>query len=287
MTFPYRYCAWSLAAVSLLLCSASQAETLLERGTYLMKSIVACGNCHTQQTPDGPVPDMELAGGLPIVEPGVFEVLTPNITFDKETGIGGWTDSQVIAAIREGRRPDGSIIGPPMPIGQYRGMSDRDAQAIVAYMRTVKPVKYKVPSSKYMIPLPPSYGPPVGSVSEVPRDDALVYGAYLAGPLGHCKECHTPMNDKGMFDYENKAFAGGFQFHGPWGVSVSANITPHQDGLAEYSDDDIKRAITIGRRPDDSPLMPPMGYGYYSNISDEDLDAIVAYLRSLKPVASE
>lgn len=279
----------ALAAGTAMIISAgaATAETLLERGTYLMKSVVACGNCHTQQTPNGPVPGMELAGGLPIPEPGMFEVVTPNITFDKETGIGGWTDEQVITAIREGRRPDGSIIGPPMPIGQYRGMSDRDVKAIVAYMRTVKPVRNKVQRSKYMIPLPPSYGPPVGSVADVPRDNPVAYGAYLTGPLGHCKECHTPMNAKGMFDYENKAFAGGFQFHGPWGVSVSANLTPHADGLADYSDADIKRAITTGKRPDGSPLMPPMGYYYYSNISDQDLDAIVAYLRSVKPVATE
>lgn len=287
MFSPTRLRAWSLAAMTLVVCGGSQAETLLERGTYLMRGIVACGNCHTQQTPDGPVPGMELAGGLRISEPGVFELETPNITFDKETGIGGWTDEQVIAAIRDGRRPDGSIIGPPMPIGQYRGMSDRDARAIVAYMRTVKPVRNKVAKSQYMIPLPPAYGPPVANVAEVPSDDAVAYGAYLAGPLGHCAECHTPQIEKGMFDYENRAFGGGLQFHGPWGISASANLTPHEDGLADYSDADIKRAITTGKRPDGSPLMPPMGYSYYKNISDSDLNAIVAYLRTLKPVASD
>lgn len=287
MYSPSRLRAWSLAAMALVVCGSSQAETLLERGTYLMRGIVACGNCHTQQTPDGPVPGMELAGGQRISEPGVFELETPNITFDKETGIGGWTDEQVIAAIRDGRRPDGSIIGPPMPISLYRGMSDRDAKAIVAYMRSVKPVKNKVAKSQYMIPLPPAYGPPVTNVAEVPRDDAVANGAYLAGPLGHCAECHTPQNEKGMFDYENRAFGGGLQFHGPWGISASANLTPHEDGLADYSDDDIKRAITTGKRPDGSPLMPPMGYYYYKNISDSDLNAIVAYLRTLKPVASD
>ncbi|MCZ6532912.1 MAG: cytochrome C, partial [SAR324 cluster bacterium] len=91
---------------------AAQAETLLERGTYLMQSIVACGNCHTPKTPDGKeLPGMELAGGLRIVELA-FDVLSPNITQDKETGIGAWSDAQIINAIRNGKRPDGSTIGP-------------------------------------------------------------------------------------------------------------------------------------------------------------------------------
>ena len=127
----------------------AMAETPLERGTYLMRSIVACGNCHTPQGPDGPIPGMELAGGLEVVEEGIFTARMPNITPDLETGIGGWSDAEIIAAIREGRRPDGSIIGPPMPIGLYRGMADRDVEAIVAYLRVVPPVNHVVHASEY------------------------------------------------------------------------------------------------------------------------------------------
>lgn len=265
----------------------ASGETVLERGTYLMRSIVACGNCHTPQAPQGPVPGMELAGGskdgFRIEEPG-FIAYPANITPDKETGIGNWTDQQIITAIREGRRPDGSIIGPPMPIGLYRGVSDRDVKAIVAYLRTVKPVTNKVPKSVYKIPLPKSYGPPVTSVPEVPQDDKVRYGAYLAGPLGHCIECHTPMV-KGRSDYKNRLGAGGFPFHGPWGTSFSANITPDREtGIGTWTDRQIKLAITIGQRATGENMLPPMGYFYYKNISSEDLDAIVAYLRSLKPL---
>ena len=113
------------------------AETLLERGTYLMQSIVACGNCHTPKGPNGEIPGMELAGMAPFEKTPAFDVNAPNITQDKETGIGSWTDEQIIASIREGKRPDGSIIGPPMPIGLYRGLSDWDVRAIVVYLRTV------------------------------------------------------------------------------------------------------------------------------------------------------
>jgi mono/diheme cytochrome c family protein len=271
----------ALAALSMLLLpAAAAAETPLERGTYLMNSIVACGNCHTIQTPDGPMPGMELAGGMLIEDPA-FKVNVPNITPDPETGIGKWTDEQIIAAIREGRRPDGSIIGPPMPIARYRGMSDADAAAIVAYLRGVKPVKNAVQRSTFPFPLPPNYGPPVGPVEAPPRGDAVAYGAYLAGPLGHCIECHSTPNAQGIPDVENGLGAGGLEFHGPWGVSVALNITP--TGLGSWTDDQIKAAITKGIKSDGSRLKPPMGFGYYANLSADDLTAIVAYLRSLPP----
>ncbi|MBT3398891.1 MAG: cytochrome c [Rhodospirillaceae bacterium] len=256
----------------------ASAETLLERGTYLMESIVACGNCHTPQGPNGPIAGKNLAGGLLFEEPG-FVAVSSNITPDRETGIGSWSDAQIIASIREGKRPDGSTIGPPMPIGMYRGLSDWDAQAIVAYLRTVKPVRNVVAKSKYEFPLPPAYGPPVGSVPNVPRDDRVAYGAYLAGPAGHCMECHTPFAKPGMRDFENKLGAGGAEFHGPWGTSVSADITP--TALADRSYADIKARITTGTRADGARMAPPMAYPFYANITEEDLQAIVAYLRTL------
>lgn len=271
------YVAFTLAVLALS-AAAARAETLLERGAYLMRGIVACGNCHTPQGPEGPLPGMEMAGGLPF-EFEAFTAYSSNLTPDVETGLGGWSDAEIITAIREGRRPDGSIIGPIMPIALYRNMSDRDVQAIVAYLRSLKPVRNAVQKSVYRMPLPPNYGPPVGSVAEVSPDDTLAYGAYLAGPLGHCIECHSPVGPNGGPDWENQLGAGGFEFPGPWGVSVSPNITPA--GLGDWSDADIKRAITEGVRPDGRLLMPPMPFGYYKNVSAQDLDALVAYLRSL------
>jgi mono/diheme cytochrome c family protein len=261
------------------LSSAAVAETPLERGTYLMRSIVACGNCHTPKGPNGEIPGMELAGGFKFDEPP-FTAYASNLTPDKETGIGNWTDEQLITAIREGKRPDGTIIGPPMPIELYRGLSDTDVRAVVAYLRNLPAVKNEVPKSVYRIPLPPAYGPPVGQVADVPKSDKVAYGAYLAGPAGHCLDCHTPMGERGR-DFENKLGAGGFEFHGPWGVSVAANLTP--TGLKKSSDADLKKMIATGTRPDGSKMLPPMAYPYYANISAEDLDAIVAYLRTLPP----
>lgn len=270
--------AWAVTTVA---APGAGAETLLERGAYLMNSIVACGNCHTPQDRDGPVMGMELAGGT-VFDEEPFTAHAPNITPDPKTGIGNWTDEQIATAIRQGVRPDGSVIGPPMPIPFYRSVSDRDLAALIAYMREVPAVENAVPGSVYRMPLPASYGPPVRGVPDVPRDDPLRYGAYLAA-IGHCLECHTPMTPQGPD--EARAGAGGMTFNGPWGVSTAPNIT--QDpvtGIGTWTDEEIRTAVTRGLRPDGTRLAPPMAYGYYANMTDEDLDALVAWTRTLKPV---
>jgi mono/diheme cytochrome c family protein len=268
--------------LALLPARLDATESPFEQGDYLINGIVACGNCHTPQGPDGPLPGMELAGGLVIEEPELT-VVTPNITQDLETGIGGWSDQEIITAIREGRRPDGSIIGPPMPIGLYRGISDGDVEALVAYLRAVPPVHNEVPRTEYPLPLPESYGQPVGAVGEVRRDDPVAYGTYLAGPLGHCIECHTPLVD-GRTDFAGRLGAGGNQYFGPWGESISRNITSDpDDGLGSWTDAEIKRAITQGISADGSRLKPPMAFPYYATMVEADLDALVAYLRTIPP----
>jgi mono/diheme cytochrome c family protein len=262
--------------------ASAQDKKLLERGTYLMDSIVACGNCHVQRGEKGrPLPEKGLSGGM-VFDEEPFKAYAPNITPDPQTGVGKWTDAQLAKAIREGIRPDGTVIGPPMPIMFYRGMSDDDLRAIVAYLRAQPPVKNPVPKSEYKIKLPPNYGPPVKSVKAPSRKDPVKYGEYLAGPLGHCMECHTPWV-KGHADM-TKVGAGGNPFRGPWGVAVSRNLTPHETGLKGWTDAQIERAIREGVGKDGKPLRPPMAYGWYKNISAPDMKALIAYLRSLKPL---
>ena len=265
-----------MAAIILISATATVgAETPLERGTYLMQGIVACGNCHSSRTPEWSLIDgMEMAGNLVVVEE-MFTAYALNITPDVETGIGGWSDAEINTAIREGLRPDGTIIGPPIPISVYRGFPDTDARTLVAYLRALPQIQNTLPKPDYRTPPPPSYGPPVGSVPDVPRDDPLVYGAYLAGQLGHCFEYHSPLVN-GRPDWETQPGAGGMHLPGPWGISVTANITSHpEDGIAHYSDADITRAINQGLRPDGSGLSSPMGFSYYANISEPDSDALV------------
>jgi mono/diheme cytochrome c family protein len=172
---------------------AGSAETLVERGAYLVTTIGACGNCHTPRDAAGHViPGMALAGGLEFDDAPIGHVVGPNITPEPETSIGRWTEAQIVTALRDGKRPDGTIIGPPMPIPSYRQLSDRDAAAIAAYLRILKPVRHAVARTSYKGPLPPSYGPTVTQLDEPARSDKIAYGAYLAGPVGHCVLCHTP-----------------------------------------------------------------------------------------------
>lgn len=256
------------------------AETPVERGEYLVRGPMGCGNCHTPLGPEGPVAGQELAGRLVDDNPA-FTAYAPNITPGGQ--VATWSDAELAHAIREGLRPDGSLIGPPMPFAMYRGISDEDLAAVVAFLRTLPAVQNETPASTYRIPLPPAYGPPVGSVTAPERGVTAEYGAYMATAITHCMECHTPMGPQGPM-LDTGLGQGGFEFHGPWGVSIAANLTSGEDGLAGYSDDEIKTMITQGRRPDGTAMLPPMPYAYLARMTPGDLDAIVLYLRALPPL---
>ncbi len=274
------------ALTGILTRASLAADSPVERGKYLLSSIVACGNCHTPKGPSGKaIAGKELSGGDPIVSP-VFRAVPGNITPDKQTGIGNWTDEQIVDAIRNGKRPDGTIIGPPMPIAFYRGMSDSDVKAIVAYLRTVPAISNKVEKSTYKIPLPPGYGPPVTHVADVPRSDHVAYGKYLATGLGHCMDCHTPAV-QGRADMTRMG-AGGNPFGAPnGGVVISANLTPgNPTGIASWTNQQVKDAITKGMRPD-RPLVRLMAFDWYQNMTSADLNDLIAFLHALKPVKTQ
>jgi mono/diheme cytochrome c family protein len=264
-------------------------DALLERGAYLVESITACGNCHTPKDPvtGKPVEGMAYAGSFMIKDDAVT-AYAPNITADVETGIGRWTDEEIMVVIRDGLRPDGSLVRPPMPSPFYRGISDNDIRAIVAYLRTIEAVSNEVPESEYRIPLPPNYGPKVESVPDVSKDDPVAYGKYVTHTLGHCTGCHTPRSN-GKLDF-SRTNIGGRVFDNIYGlgfVAVSMNITPHPvAGIGEWSDEDIKRAITTGISRDGRELAKVMAFPYYAKLTEEDQDAIVVYLRSLPPLTA-
>jgi mono/diheme cytochrome c family protein len=267
---------------ALLVSSAAPAdEALVRRGAYLVNGILACGNCHTPKGPAGDLPGRELAGGLEFREEP-FTAYAPNLTGDPETGIGNWSDEAIVAAIREGRRPDGSIVGPPMPVEFYRAMSDDDARAVVAYLRSIPAVRNAVPRSEYRMPLPASYGPPVGAVPAVMPADGLAYGAYLAA-VGHCMECHTPFGPEP--DRMARMGMGGAAFPGPWGTSIAANITSDpKTGIGRWTDAEVMRAITQGISVDGTPLKPPMAFHAYATMTQDDLRALVAWIRTVPPI---
>jgi len=266
------------AALAAGLANAS-AETPVERGEYLVRGPMGCGNCHSPLGPDGYIPGQELAGRL-VEKNDAFTAIAPNLT--PASHIAGWSDAELAKAIREGIRPDGSIIGPPMPFAMYRGLSDSDLAAVVAFLRTIPPVENDPGKSQYNIPLPPAYGPPVASVDDKPRGATAEYGAYLAGPVAHCMECHSPMTPQGP-DL-TKLGQGGFEFHGPWGVSVAPNITSGPEGVGGYSDEELAVMIAQGKRPDGSAMLPPMPYGHFAAMTGDDLKAVIAYLRTVPPL---
>ncbi len=266
--------------------SWAQNDALLTRGKYLMEGPVACANCHIARNGKGlPLFDQGMSGGM-VFEDAAFKAYAPNITPDPDTGIGKWTDTQLAKAIREGVRPDGTLIGPPMPIPFYRNLADSDLAAIIAYLKAQPAVKHAVQKSQYRIPLPPNYGPPVGNVSLPAATNTRVYGEYLAN-ISHCMDCHTPRDNKGML-VTSLLGAGGQLIRGPGGSeTLTPNLTSDASGLKNWSDTQIARAIRSGIDKDGHPLQPIMAFGWYKNIDNSDMNALLVYLRSLKPHSSK
>jgi len=278
-----------VGVVILALPSAAQTRTdLVERGRYLVETIAACGHCHTPQRLENnrqvDLPGLHLAGGYGFDGPVLGRWAGTNITPDLDTGIGRWTEAEIGIAVREGRRPDGSVIGPPMPFAHYRKMSDADAGAIATYLKSVPSVRNAVNRSSYRIPLPANWGPPVSGVTGPPEGDPVARGAYLV-ELGHCMDCHTPNRATGGGRDWSRTGVGGRPVTGLAGPVPASNITPHPErGLGRWTDEQIVRAITQGVSANGRRLLPPMPYANYAGIASRDLADIVAFLRSLPPL---
>jgi Cytochrome c len=260
----------------------------LARGEYLVKTR-ACFACHSQHnwSAEGMarVPGTEGSGDImPFLDlPG--RVVASNLTPDPETGAGNWTDDQFARAIREGIGHDGRALFPMMPYLLFQKMSDEDLASIIVYLRSIPAVRHKLPKTeiifpvKYLIRNAPR--PVTKPVMAPDPGNRVKWGEYLA-TMSWCIECHTPMN-KGQA-VKGMDFAGGFPIEWPGGKSVaSANITPDPSGISYYDEDLFIKAIRTGK-VGARQLNPVMPYAFYRNYSDDDLKAIFAYLRTLKPI---
>ncbi|HET7201340.1 MAG TPA: c-type cytochrome [Burkholderiales bacterium] len=273
-----------VAALALATVAAG-AETPVERGKYLVEGILTCGNCHSPRGPGGVIDAARLySGGPQTWDTPEYTVKGANITPDTQTGIGGWSAADVKRALSEGKRPNGQQLSPQMPYPFYRIFAPADLDAVAAYIVQVPAVSNKVPPPVYKVPQMHVDGPP-GADAPLPESamsDPVKRGFYLV-TIGHCMECHTP-SVNGRRDFRNALGTGGERFEGPFGVSVSRNITSHRtSGIGAWSNAEIKRAITQGVRRDGSRLKPPMGFAWYARMRAADIDAIVAYLRTVPP----
>ena len=165
-----------------------------------------------------------------------------------------------------------------MPSSFYDILTPGDLDGIVAYLRSIPPVKNKVRDPIYKMKIPHQVFP--GAEKPMPQADMadkVKRGFYLV-TIAHCLECHTPFGPPGTgVDFGNSLGKGGRDFPGPWGVSISRNITSSKaKGIGDWTDAEIKRAITQGVRKDGSKLKPPMGFPYYAKMTDADVDAMVA-----------
>ncbi len=183
--------------------------------------------------------------------------------------------------MRKGIKANGVPVAMVMPSAFYEIMTERDLDSVIAYLKTLKPVSNKTPDPIYKMQqhhqIPPGGEKPF---TEAMLTDKVKKGFYLV-TIAHCMECHTPLGQRGR-EFDTKFGVGGEDFKGPWGVSTSRNITSSKTkGIGDWTDAEIKRAITEGVRKDGTPLKPPMGYPYYAKMTADDLDAIVAYLRTV------
>ena len=254
-----------------------------ERGKYLVEGVVGCFDCHSKfdnKAPEGPVLISPKGAGSVFLEEGEMRVVASNITPDKETGIGNWSDDAVARSIREGIGNDGRALFPIMPYGEFRHMSDEDLASVIAYVRSAEPTPSQLPKTHLPFPLSRlvnNFPEPIDA--PVPQPDVSTpekRGEYLAH-LGACTDCHTPHRRgtpiPGMY------LAGGDTF----GEVASTNITLDPSGISYYDEALFLNVIRTGHVKA-RPLKPPMPWRLYRNMTDEDLKSIFAYLRTVKPV---
>lgn len=271
------------------------------RGRYVFENLADCDGCHSPRDWDkfpAPVIAAQRASGFEFpAELGLpGRIVSPNLTPDNETGLGDWTDGEIIRAIRDGVSRDGSALFPFMPYPHFARMSDDDVQALVAYMRTLPPVRRQVPRTqldfpvKYLVNDAPR--PVTGPVSAPPPEDRVRYGEYLAS-LAQCVTCHTVL-EKGV-PVPGREFAGGEEFRFDTRLVRSPNITPdNETGIGAWSEErfvakfrnysEMTHANAPRMTQVNFTVMPWLGL---ARLTEDDLRAIYAYLRAVKPIRNQ
>jgi mono/diheme cytochrome c family protein len=265
--------------------AALEKASLVERGEYLALA-ADCMACHTTQ---GGKP---YAGGLGFNLP--FGTLySTNITPDKETGIGNYSDGDFLNAVHRGIRRDGARLYPAMPFVSYTYMTDADALAIKAYLFSLPPVRAAAPANTLAFPFDQRWAMGFWSVvfnpdtrfePDTSKTPEWNRGAYLSEALAHCGECHTPRNPAFALD-NRKKFAGAVTA-GWRAFNISSDKAT---GIGGWRDDDLASYLSVGHAPGHGTASGPMGEAVdrsLSHLKPEDIRAVVAYLRTVPPIAS-
>ena len=264
-------------------------KDLVAKGQYIFAVAGGCA-CHSdpKSTPH--------AGARPFPIP-FGTVYSTNITQDKETGLGAWTDQQIQDATVKGVSRDGSKILPVMPFEAYSGMAHEDRKALIAYIRTLKPVKKPTPPLKTWVPLTrglatPAYLKVFGRFSSPPPlapKSGIERGRYLVSHVSLCGDCHTPRNAIGA-PKPALYLAGASAKSGFLGEDVP-NITPDKEtGIGDWKREDIAEVLLSGTKPDldnVQGLMAEVVEHGYKNMTKEDALAIADYLKSVPPVKNK
>jgi mono/diheme cytochrome c family protein len=272
--------------------NAQANKDLVAQGQYLFAISGGCA-CHT-------VPkETYHTGGRAFPIP-LGTVFSTNITQDKETGLGDWSDQQIHDAMNAGIRRDGSRLLPVMPYEAYSGMAQQDLKSLVAYMKTLKPVKKATPDLKTWVPMVRSLAVPVylrvfGGSSDSPAQapkSGVERGRYLVNHVSICGDCHTPRNSIGVPN-RSQYLAGTVAKNGPLGEEVP-NITPDKEtGIGDWKREDIAELLITGTKPDFDNVQGLMSeviqgtpHGY-KDMRREDALAIADYLKSIPPIKNK
>lgn len=269
----------------------------IARGDYMVNYVAACFDCHSTRDFKyfaGPiVPGTEGMGGeildnkLTVAIPGVL--YPKNITPDSATGIGSWTDEELFRALTRGINKKGDTLFPLMPYPHYNKLPKQDILDIIAYLRTIKPINNPVPERKLFIPISMAYPPNLKTDANKnvrpAETDRVKYGEYLV-TIADCITCHTPMNERGQ---QGEPFTGGLKFTTPAFTVTTANITPDSlTGIGAWTEKMFVEKFKTYREAEGYQYDPGkqnsmMPWTLFARMRDEDLKAIYAYLRTLKP----
>ena len=258
----------------------------LARGSYLVNRVLRCFFCHGPSDVEKPgwppVPGTE-GSGFDNASWGYPGQVAPNITPDNETGAGNWTDDMLARAIREGVAHDGHYLDPAvMPYEFYRAMSDEDLASVITYIRCIPLVRNPLPPPRTPEGLVTPFAVPITTF--VPQPDLSApekRGAYLVQIAG-CQWCHT-LRDKNRRALPGLEFAGGDLITNPYSEASSANITPDASGISYYDEAQFLKMMRTGK-VGARMISPNMPWWYFGHMTDEDLKAIFAFLKTVKPV---